>query len=45
MVREFADGPEELGSIPSRVIRKTYKCFTMPPCLTLSIKSYGSRIS
>ena len=33
VVRVFANGPGDLGSIPGRVIPKTQK---MPPCLTLS---------
>ena len=43
MVRVFANGPGELGSIPGRVIPKTQKWYLMPPCLTLSIIRYGSR--
>ena len=39
MVREFTIGPGDQGSIQGRVIPKT------PPCLTLSIIRYGSRIS
>ena len=32
------------GSIPGRVIPKTQKWYLMPPCLTLCIIMYGSRI-
>ena len=39
-VRVLANGPGDLGSIPGRVIPKTQ----MPPCLTLSIIRYGSRV-
>ena len=35
MVRVFANGPEDLGSTPGRVIPKTQKMVL--PCLTLSI--------
>ena len=36
MVRVFANGPGDLGSIPGRVIPKTLKMVFDPPCLTLS---------
>ena len=42
-VRVFANGPGDLGSIPGRVIPKTQK-MVMPPCLTLSIIRFGSRV-
>ena len=42
MIRVFATGPGDLDSIPGRVILKTQKWYLMPPCLTLSIISYGS---
>ena len=42
MVRVFANGQGNLGSIPGRVIPKTQKWYLMPPCLTLSIIRYGS---
>ena len=42
--RVFANGPGNQGSIPGRVILKTQKMYLMPPCLTLSIIRYGSRI-
>ena len=32
----FANGPEDMGSIPGRVIPKTLKWYVMPPCLTFS---------
>ena len=38
----FTNGPGEQGSIPSRDILKTKKCYLMHPCLTLSIIRYGS---
>ena len=41
IVRVFANGPSDLGSIPVRVIPKTQKWYLIPPCLTLSIISYG----
>ena len=44
MVRVFANGPGDLGSIPRRVIPKTQKWYLMLPRLTLSIIRYGSRI-
>ena len=34
--RVFANGPRDLGSIPGRVIPKTLKSYSIPPCLTLS---------
>ena len=37
MIRVFANGPEDQGSITGRVIPKTQKLFLMPPFLTLSI--------
>ena len=44
-VRVFANGPGDLGSIPGRVIPKTLKKWNLiPPCLTLSIIRYGSRV-
>ena len=33
------------GSIPGQVIPKTQKWYLMPPCLTLNIISYGSRVN
>ena len=45
MVRVFANGPGDLGSIPGRVIPKTQKMILKPLCLTLSIMKYGSRVS
>ena len=38
------DGPGDLGWNPARVIPKTQKWYLMPPCLTLSIIRYGTRI-
>ena len=43
-VRVFANGPGDMGSTPGRVIPKTLKMVLMPPCLTLSIIRYGSRV-
>ena len=43
--RVLATGPGDRGSIPGRVIPKTQKkWYSMLPCLTLSIISYGSRV-
>ena len=44
MVRVFANGPGDRGSVPGQVIPKTQKWYLMPPCLTLSIIRYGSRV-
>ena len=48
MVRAFASGLREWGSIPGRVIlkkkKKKKKRYFMPPCLTLSIIRYRSRV-
>ena len=44
MVRVFATGPGELGSIPGRVMLKTQKWYLMLFCLTFSIIRYGSRV-
>ena len=44
MVRVFANGRGDLCSIPGRVIPKIQKWYLMPPCLTLSITRYGSRV-
>ena len=44
MVRVFANGPGDLGSIPSRVIPNTQKWYLIPSCLTICIKRYGSRV-
>ena len=45
MVRVFANGLGDLGSI-SRLshTKKLKKWYLMPPCLTLSIIRYGSRV-
>ena len=45
MVRLFANGPEDRGSIPGRVIPKTQKWYLIPPALTLIIIRYGLRVS
>ena len=44
MNKVFANGPGDLGSIPSRVILKTQKWYLILPCLILSIIRYGSRV-
>ena len=44
IVRVFANGSGDLGSIPGRIIPKTQKWYLMPPCLTLRIVSYQSRV-
>ena len=44
MVRVFTNGPGDHGSIPGRVIPKIKKWYLVPPCLTLSIVRYGSRV-
>ena len=45
MIRMCANDPADQGSIQSRVIPKTQKMVLDPPCLTLSIIRYGSRVS
>ena len=42
--RVFTNGPGDWGSIPGRVIPKTLKWYLIPPCLTLSIIRYGSKV-
>ena len=43
--RVFANGPGDQGSIPGQVIPKTKKkWYLMPPCLTLSLIRYRSRV-
>ena len=44
VVRMFANSPVDRGSIPGRAIPKTQKWYLMPPCLTLSIIRYVSRV-
>ena len=44
MVRVFASGLGDLGSIPGRVIPKTQKWYLIPSCLTLSIIRCRSRL-
>ena len=44
MVRVFASGLGDLGSIPGQVIPKTQKWYLMLPCSTLSIIRYGSNV-
>ena len=41
----YRNGPDDRGSIPSRVIPKTQKLYLMPSCLTHGIIRYGSRVS
>ena len=43
MVRVFTNGPGDLGSIPGHT-KGTKKWYLMPPCLTLSIIRYRSRV-
>ena len=43
VVRVFANGPGDRGSIPGQAILK--KWYLMPPYLTRSFISYGSRVS
>ena len=45
MVRVFAIGLGDQGSIPGGVLPKTQKWYFMLPCLILSIIKYGSRVS
>ena len=45
MVRVFANGPGNRGSIPDRVIPKTQKWNFIPPGLSLSIIRYGFMVS
>ena len=42
--RVFANGPGIWGSTPGRVIPKTLKMVLIPPCLTLSMIRYVSRV-
>ena len=42
--RVFVNSLGDRGSIPGRVIQKTQKMVLIPPCLTLSIIRYGSRV-
>ena len=44
MGRVFTNGPEELGSIPGRVIRKTQKSYLITPCLIFRIIITVSRV-
>ena len=45
LVRVFANGLGNLGSIPGQVMPKTFKkWYLMSPCLTLSIIRYRSRV-
>ena len=44
MSRVYANGPRDRGSIAGRVIPKTKKWYLMPPCLTLNIIRYVSRV-
>ena len=43
--RVFGNGPGDRGLIPGRVIPKTFKkWYLIPPCLTLSIIRFVSRV-
>ena len=44
MVRVLTNGPGNRGSIRGRVIPKALKWYLMPPCFTLGIIRYGSRV-
>ena len=44
MGRVFTNGLGDWGLIPGQDIPKTQKWYMMPPCLTLSIIRYGSRV-
>ena len=44
MSKVFANGLGDRSSIPGQVIPKIQKWYLMPPCLTLSIIRYGSRV-
>ena len=44
MVRVFANGLGDQGSIPGRVIPKTQKWYLMLSCLTFNIIRYVSRV-
>ena len=44
MGRVFANDPEDRGSIPGQVIPRTQKWYLIPPCLTLRIIRYVSRV-
>ena len=41
----FANGPGDRSSIPDRSIPETQKWYLIPPCLTLNIIRYESRVS
>ena len=40
LLRVFANGSGDLGSVSGGIIPKTQKWYLMPPCLTLSIIRY-----
>ena len=44
MSRVFANGPVDWGLIPGEVVPKTQTLYLKPPCWTLSIIRYGSRV-
>ena len=44
MVRVFANGPGDQGSTQVESYQRLKKWYLMPPCLTLSIISYRSRV-
>ena len=44
VVRVFVNGLGNGGSIPGRIIPMTQKWYLIPPCLTLSIIRYVSRV-
>ena len=44
MIKVFANGLGDQGSIPGQVIPKTQKWYLVKPCLTLRIIRYGPRV-
>ena len=45
MVRMFASGSRELGSISGSHTKDSKKWHLLPPCSTIGIIRYGSRVS
>ena len=45
VVRVFTNGLGDRGSISGQVIPKTQKWYLIPPCLTVNIIRYGSRVN
>ena len=44
MLWVFTNGPVDMGSIPGESYQRLKKWYLIPPCLTLSIIRYGSRV-